>query len=304
MSNATIDLAIDELGTWVMCSADETFWLTRSVLSGDRDPGLHRSPPHVVGIRQAGGRWQVYKPTTKVTARVIRHDGRPLTEEDRMALSRELESPLGDVFKDSLGGSEFDLSDGDWVVGIRTSQRWWLARLHVSGQIELVDRNATYGPVEGVATVDEGKPSGPRNQPWPRPLMGDDVEEARRFLDERGDRVKAMRRPALAYLYREFLLGMVGPQETPIADVFVALALSSVSSVSTYREQLTTRLWGDRSKRHADLRRYLLGNELLTAEDARAADDLAARLKAEGLTEATQQRLRYRSRKRPADGEG
>jgi hypothetical protein len=97
------------------------------------------------------------------------------------------------------------------------------------------------------------------------------LHAARAWLDGLGAHTRP-RQIILGYLYLEYLLpDVVAPEEQSVRDVIRALNLL-LSTVDTTHSQLGNKLWGRKTDWSlAELRRYLLHNELLAEADAHAA---------------------------------
>jgi hypothetical protein len=103
----------------------------------------------------------------------------------------------------------------------------------------------------------------------------------------------ATARLAMAYNYREYILGFSAPQTVPMLDVVIALNLSGEGAVSDYKKLLQGFIWSERG--HArDLTGFLLANGLLTPADLNEARLAAERNEREGVCEMARKRLRYR----------
>ena len=99
-------------------------------------------------------------------------------------------------------------------------------------------------------------------------------------------------RLAMAYYYREYILGFSAPQTVPMLDVVIALNLSGEGAVSDYKKLLQGFIWSERG--HArDLTGFLLANGLLTPADLNDARLLAEQNERDGVCETARQRLRY-----------
>jgi hypothetical protein len=130
----------------------------------------------------------------------------------------------------------------------------------------------------------------PARSSAPRP---DAPDRVRAYL-ERNQRARL----ALAFYYREYILGLGAPQTVPMLDVVVAMDLSGEGAVSDYKKLLQGLIWSERG--HArDLAGFLLAHGLLTPADLDEARRLAAANERSGASETARKRLRYRQK----DGE-
>ena len=100
-------------------------------------------------------------------------------------------------------------------------------------------------------------------------------------------------RLAMAFYYREYILGQPAPATVPMMDVVVALDLSGEGAISDYKKLLQGLIWNERGHSR-NLAGFLLANGLLTPVDLDEARQLAARNDRNGVTETARQRLAYR----------
>src|SRR5580658_8933993 len=61
-------------GMWVSCPPDEITWLDRSLLSGNRDVTLHRSP-RCAGLRCVHRQWELFSRDTTYPVYLAPHTG-------------------------------------------------------------------------------------------------------------------------------------------------------------------------------------------------------------------------------------
>jgi hypothetical protein len=98
---------------------------------------------------------------------------------------------------------------------------------------------------------------------------------------------------AMAYYYREFILGLPAAQAVPMMDVVIALDLSGEGAVSDYKKLLQGLIWNERG--HArDIPEFLLANGLLTPADLDQARQIATDNERRGVCETARRRLQYR----------
>jgi hypothetical protein len=281
-------------------------WLTREFLTDNPGALLHRNKDQCLCLRQAAGRWQLHyaRPSRVNLVRVISHDWRPITAANRRAVVDQLSHPSADVFGSGQRRvTEFDLSDGSWVVGIRaTDGVWYFARLDVAGQPAEPHHRPQVPP--GDSTTDDGKAGhlptttsdhAPR---WPQPLP-DALVRANAFLnDYNAHKESTPRRVIFAELYREYLDGSTQPGETPPKEVRRRLQLGD-GTLDELRQKLRDRIWGKTDTDLAHLRRFLLDNRLLTAKDLDHANRYIAQLNARNQGRAVADEMRaYQAQQR------
>jgi hypothetical protein len=103
-------------------------------------------------------------------------------------------------------------------------------------------------------------------------------------------------RMALAYYYRDYILGAVAPQTTAMMDVAIALDLSSEGSVGEFKKELQRRIWNEQHHQR-QLAQFLLANGFIGRPDLERALRVAAANEASGRTKVARERLNYRRKK-------
>jgi hypothetical protein len=282
---ATVTLVIDDVNVRHECRPDEVVSLTRYSLSHPHDTYLHRTAHDVPQIRFVAGRWQIrYRwPSSKVTVRVVRHDGRGVDARTRPQLEAALSAPSADVFGRGDGiynwEPEIDLYDGHWVIGILTKEpKWWLIRLHVIGQPAIHNASRDPDARSDVPTWVDAKPNGSSpadTHQWPPFRVPDPVNDARDWLDDQKTRLARMRRIVLGYRYQEYLRNQPGAQPLSRRKVCRDLRMDSEGQVDRVHEQLMGKLWDSGHANPALLCRFLLITGLITIEDLRQAEKYA-----------------------------
>jgi hypothetical protein len=263
---------------WVSCPPDEITWLDRSTLSDNEDLTLHRAP-RCAGLRHVQHRWELFSrdPTYQV---FLAPDtaGAPLSAEAARRTARHVLP----VAPESYEARPVVLDQGLWVVSVAA----WVLRLRLDMPAE--------------ADVDAGRPDGDQEAPVTQAnevtrrgaaagaTRKDAVARVRGYFER-----NATARLAMAYYYREYILGFSAPQTVPMLDVVIALNLSGEGAVSDYKKLLQGFIWSERG--HArDLTGFLFANGLLTPGDLNEARLLAEQNERDGLCEMARQRLRYR----------
>lgn len=246
------------LVTWTVsatshaCDPESETWLTRAALSDHSDETLHRDARACVGLRRAGGRWQLVNMDRNHAVKVVRLDLEPLAEVWASASTAVVRR-----------GVEYDLSDGTWWVAVRGESRWWTVAVSVSGQ----DRAPSSARVPGDDIPTNRNVLAVPHR-WPETLHGA-KGRVLQYLDAPG---YSDRRLVLAHHYSDDLTGrspaLVRPENEVAADFNLALR-----RVSDMREQLQTKIWGTRFGHIDDLRRYLIEEDVLRYVDAVAAQD-------------------------------
>jgi hypothetical protein len=272
-------------GEWARCPRDEITWLDRDALSGGKDLALHRAP-RCAGLRYVHHRWELFSRDT--THRVfLATSDQPLSDQPisveavRRAAKHVL--PVAAARYEALA---IPLDEGDWVLSIGT----WIVRMRLEeparSQPEPVGAGGQGQPTrEGAATaVLGGGGSGRRASP-PRP---DAAGRVRTYFER-----NATARMAMAFYYREYILGQPAPQPVPMMDVVIGLNLSGEGAVSDLKKLLQGMIWSERG--HArDLADFLLASALLTPADLDQARQAVAENERRGVCDQARQRLAYR----------
>lgn len=267
---------------WVNCAPDEITWLDRSLLSGDQDLTLHRSP-RCAGLRYVHHRWELFSRDSTYPVYLAPHT--PGTAVDHRAVQQAARQVLPVAPANHFETLPVVLEPGTWLVSVGS----WVLPL----RLEAAERPAApTGPSREQPETQEkrvqpnGSP-GRRGSP-PRP---DAPERVRAYFAR-----NAAARLAMAYHYQELILGLPGAQPVPMTDVVIALDLSGEGAISDYKKQLQGLIWKERGHPR-ELAEYLLTHGLLTPADLDAAREAAAANERSGKSELARKRLRYKPRK-------
>ncbi len=280
MTAARLYLWSSGRGEWLACPPDEITWLDRRTLSGNTDLTLHRAP-RCAGLRHVHHRWELFSRDT--THRVY-----IAPAADRMAVTAAAVErfahhvlPAAPEHYEAL---PFGLGEGTWLVSVGS----WVVRLRL-------ERTRRPHRDDGTATDRKLPPT----QDGRVPAHGLPARENSVPRDGAADRVRAFferngtARLAMAYYYAEYIIGVAAPQTVPMADVAIALDLSSEGAVSDYKKQLQSLIWAERG--HArQLPGFLLSNGLLTFAQLDEARRIAAANERSGVCDMARERLRYR----------
>lgn len=272
---------------WAPCPRDEITWLDRDALSGGKDLSLHRAP-RCAGLRYVHHRWELFSRDT--THRVFVAGGdqpmgdKPLSVEAVRQAARHV-LPVAAARYEAMG---VPLEAGDWAVSIGT----WVVRLRLEATAPASPGNGApsgqgQSTQAGAATaaLDAGA-SGRRGGP-PRP---DAAARVRAYFER-----NATARMAMAFYYREYILGLPAPQPVPMMDIVIGLNLSGEGAVSDLKKLLQGMIWSERG--HArDLADFLLASALLTPADLDQARQAVADNERRGVCALARQRLAYRPR--------
>jgi hypothetical protein len=274
---------------WLNCQLDEITWLDRQLLSGGKDPTLHR-PPRCAGFRYVSHGWELFSHDTTYQVYVSPAAETPLNYEGVQAEARHvLPAALAQYEHHAVSiESVLRLDAGIWRVSVGK----WPLQVYVDVP---VPRRQDPIPAAGngeLITQEErtrvpGSPArGRGNLPVP-----DAVADVRAYLERKGEA-----RMAIAYYYQNFIRGAVAAQAIPMVEVAIALDLTGEGAVSDYKKELQRLIWHEQG--HArELAKFLLANGLITKADLDLAEKVAAANEASGKTEAARDRLRYRQKK-------
>jgi hypothetical protein len=258
-------------GEWQDCPPDEIAWLDRSTLSGNTDLTLHR-PPRCAGFRYVHHHWELFSRDTTYRVYLAPHvegtGSLKAADVQRMAshvlpLATASYEPLPVTLEEGLSM----VSVGTWVVRLRhdVPARPRTDPADVEGDAQLTTK-----------AVEIGAPG------------QEAVTRVRGYFQR-----NVTARLAMAYYYREFILGLPAPQTVPMMNVVIALNLSGEGAISDYKKLLQGLVWSERG--HArDLTGFLLANGLLTPADLDEARQVAADNERRGVCEMARQRLQYR----------
>ena len=262
---------------WVSCSPDEITWLDRSTLSDNEDLTLHRAP-RCAGLRHVQHRWELFsRDATYQVYLAPDAAGAPLSAE----VVRRTARHVLPAAPESYEARPVVLDQGLWVVSVAA----WVLRLRLDMPTGAsVDSADPDGDQEAVTQTSEivrrGAAAGATRK--------DAVARVRGYFER-----NATARLAMAYYYREYILGFSAPQTVPMLDVVIALNLSGEGAVSDYKKLLQGFIWSERG--HArDLTGFLLANGLLTPADLNEATRLAEQNERNGVCDIARKRLRYR----------
>ena len=260
------------------CPPDEITWLDRRTLSGDEDVTLHRAP-RCAGLRYVHHRWELFSRDTTYRVYLAPDPSGPSGKDTKDAKDVQRTAihvlPMAPARYEAL---PVTLAAGSWLVSVGK----WVVRLRLE--------------VPALAPADPTRPPLPVGETTKAGMIvrrdGDPGEDAVARVRGYFDR-NATARLAMAFYYREFILGRPAPQTVPMMDVVIALNLSGEGAVSDYKKLLQGLIWKERG--HArDLADFLLGNGLLTPADLDEARQVAAANERNGVCEMARRRLQYR----------
>jgi hypothetical protein len=272
-------------GEWARCPRDEITWLDRDALSGGKDLALHRAP-RCAGLRYVHHRWELFSRDTTHRVFLATGDQPPSDQPLSVEAVRRAAKHVLPVAAARYEALAIPLDEGDWVLSIGT----WIVRMRLEeparSQAQAVGAGGQGQPTQdGAATaVLGGGGSGRRASP-PRP---DAVARVRAYFER-----NATARMAMAFYYREYILGQPAPQPVPMMDVVIGLNLSGEGAVSDLKKLLQGMIWSERG--HArDLADFLLASALLTPADLDQARLAVAENERRGVCDQARQRLAYR----------
>jgi len=268
---------------WFSCSPDQITWLDRTTLSAGRDPTLHRSP-RCPGLRYVHYRWELFsRDTTHAVYLAPYKDGSP-------GHFKEVQAQAVSTLPPALPRFEthpLELTEGAWVVSVGK----WILPLRISTSEddppEPEERVGTVlGPTKentvGAAAQAPGSAS---------PALPDAVSKVDAYFKRNG-----LARMALAYYYRDYILGTVAPRTTAMIDVAIALDLSAEGTVGEFKKELQRRIWNEQHHQR-ELAQFLLANGLIGRPDLDRALRVAAANEASGRTKVARERLNYRHKR-------
>jgi hypothetical protein len=267
---------------WFSCSPEHITWLDRATLSAGEDPTLHRSP-RCPGLRHVQYRWELFsRYTTHAVYLAPYADGSPRQFQEVQARAVRTLPPALPRFE----SHPVELTEGAWVVSVGK----WILPLRISASPQ-------DGP-GGLPGADPGPGREEKNTVGPTVLPGsaspalpDAVSRVAAYFKRNG-----VARMALAYYYRDYILGTVAPQATPMIDVAIALDLSSEGTVGEFKKELQRRIWNEQHHQR-QLAQFLLANGLIGRPDLERAIRVAAANEASGRTKVARERLNYRRKK-------
>ena len=266
---------------WFNCSPDHITWLDRATLSGGQDPTLHRSP-RCPGLRHVQYRWELFsRDTTHAVYLAPYTDGSPGHFQDVQARAVNTLPPALPRFETH----PVELATGAWVVSVGK----WILPLRITGSEE--DDPQWPGGLEGVPEEEKNTVGPTRASGSASPALPDAVSKVDAYFKRNG-----VARMALAYYYRDYILGAVAPQTTAMMDVAIALDLSSEGSVGEFKKELQRRIWNEQHHQR-QLAQFLLANGFIGRPDLERALRVAAANEASGRTKVARERLNYRRKK-------
>ena len=263
---------------WFNCPPDKITWLDRTTLSAGKDPTLHRSP-RCPGLRHVQYRWELFSRDTSHEVYLAPYAaGSPRQPQDVRARAVHTLPPALPRFETH----PVRLAEGAWLVSVGQ----WVLPLRVSGPQE---ESSVAGSGPG---KEEKNTIGATAMPGPAsPALPDAVPRVAAYFKR-----NATARMALAYYYRDYLLGAVAPQAIPMIDVAIALDLSSEGAVGEFKKELQRRIWNEQHHQR-ELAQFLLMNGLIGRPDLEHAIRVAAANEASGRTKVARERLNYRRKK-------
>ena len=269
---------------WASCPTDQITWLDRATLSAGQDPTLHRSP-RCPGLRHVQYRWELFsRDTTHAVYLAPYADGAPRQFQEVQARAVDTLPPALPRFETH----PVQLAEGAWVISVG---KWVLPLRIVTAQDD--DQRPVEASGEDPGPAREEKNTvGPTLVPGSGgPALPDAVSRVDAYLERNG-----LARMALAYYYRDYILGTVAPQTTSMIEVAIALDLSSEGTVGEFKKELQRRIWNEQHHQR-QLAQFLLTNGLIGRPDLARALRVAAANEASGRTKVARERLSYRHRK-------
>lgn len=272
-------------GMWVSCPLDEITWLDRSLLSGNQDLTLHRSP-RCAGLRYVHHRWELFSRDTTYQVYLAPHT--PEMPLDHRSVQKAARRVLPVAPAQHYETLPVVLEDGAWLVSVGT----WVLRLRIEiparrGAGPAAARGDEQPPTQDAKVLSNGSPGRPGSR-----SRQEAVAHVRAYFERNGTA-----RMAMAYHYQEYILGLAAPQPVPMMDVVVALDLSGEGAISDYKKLLQGFIWSERGHPR-ELAEFLLSNGLLTAVDLEAARTAALANERSGKSEMARQRLQYKVKKK------
>jgi hypothetical protein len=179
-----------------------------------------------------------------------------------------------------------ELTEGAWVVSVGK----WILPLRISTSEDDPQRpeeltGAVLGPTKE-NTVGAAQAPGSAG-----PALPDAVSKVDAYFRRNG-----LARMALAYYYRDYILGTVAPRTTAMIDVAIALDLSAEGTVGEFKKELQRRIWNEQHHQR-ELAQFLLANGLIGRPDLDRALRVAAANEASGRTKVARERLNYRHKR-------
>ena len=271
---------------WASCPPDQITWLDRATLSAGQDPTLHRSP-RCPGLRHVQYRWELFSRDTTHSVYLAPYaDGAPRQFQDVQARAVDTLPPALPRFETH----PVELAEGAWVISVG---RWTLPLRITTSTDDRQRPGETSGEEPGPAGEEKNTVGPAQVHRSASPALPDAVSRADAYFKRNG-----LARMALAYYYRDYILGTVAPQATAMIEVAIALDLSSEGSVGEFKKELQRRIWNEQHHQR-ELAQFLLTNGLIGRPDLARALRVAAANEASGRTKQARERLSYRHRKQP-----
>ncbi|HET7244519.1 MAG TPA: hypothetical protein VFJ07_06750 [Streptosporangiaceae bacterium] len=267
---------------WFSCSPDQITWLDRTTLSAGRDPTLHRSP-RCPGLRHVHYRWELFSRDTTHAVYLAQYtDGSP-------GHFKEVQAQAVSTLPPALPRFEthpVELTEGAWVVSVGK----WILPLRISTTED--DPQRPEEPAGTVLGPTKENTVGAAQMPGSAsPALPDAVSKVDAYFKRNG-----LARMALAYYYRDYILGTVAPRTTAMIDVAIALDLSAEGAVGEFKKELQRRIWNEQHHQR-ELAQFLLANGLIGRPDLDRALRVAAANEASGRTKVARDRLNYRHKR-------
>lgn len=272
---------------WVNCPREEITWLDRSLLSGNADLTLHRSP-RCAGLRHVHHRWELF--SRDPTHRVYLAPYAGESGQDHQTVRAAAQHVLPVAPAQHYETLPVVLEEGAWLISVGH----WVLPIRLEAPVPAAGAPAT------------GTPGGRDQPPTQEGQVRTTGSPVRRGARPRRDAVPHVRgyfernpsaRMAMAYHYQEFILGAAAPQPVPMTDVVIALDLNGEGAISDYKKLLQGFIWEERGHPR-ELPEFLLSNGLLTHADLTAARKAALENERTGRSEMARQRLAYRTNKK------
>ena len=268
---------------WLSCSPDHITWLDRATLSAGRDPTLHRLP-RCPGLRHVQYRWELFsRDTTHAVYLAPYTDGSP-------GHFREVQAQAVNTLPPALPRFEthpVELAEGAWVVSVGK----WVLPLRVQVSADEPVRPAGQADAVPGFTKENTVGAAVRGPGAASAALPDAVSKVDAYFKRNG-----LARMALAYYYRDYILGTVAPRTTPMIDVAIALDLSAEGTVGEFKKELQRRIWNEQHHQR-ELAEFLLANGLIGRPDLESALRMAAANEASGRTQVARERLSYRHKR-------
>jgi len=179
-----------------------------------------------------------------------------------------------------------ELAEGAWVVSVGK----WILPLRIS-----TTEDDPQQPAESAGTIlgptKENTVAAAQKSGSASPALPDAVSKVDAYFKRNG-----LARMALAYYYRDYILGTVAPRTTAMIDVAVALDLSAEGTVGEFKKELQRRIWNEQHHQR-ELAQFLLANGLIGRPDLDRALRVAAANEASGRTKVARERLNYRHKR-------